>query len=356
MGQQNKRSSLSLDEKALNLFSVGIDTSSKMQQQQQYEKRIQSTPTPTDYQQEGRRRSKSSLPAVTLTKTQEKQPQLKGYMKGRRPRKDSPEGEADQAHSDDTARNQVNNSTCSAAIIQQPPTKKRSTVHKLFKKSIKNQNSPPSHSPSLPSALDELAKTKQREYVMGSYIHAQTGSLRRQAANKKQQATTTTISHQQQQYNSERLRSKSAPVIYSSEKIQVVGGQLQRRDEMNDPLPDVYITLTPPPPEENTLTKNKYQSPYIVVIPEDDVDEAVSPSSSASSTTSSTKSLDEEPYLIVLDEHTTYVERPLTKKVGPIIKKKKEKLREMVQLYYLQREELVAKTRRDLMPRSGRRR
>ncbi|KAF0983757.1 hypothetical protein FDP41_007672 [Naegleria fowleri] len=344
MGQQNKRSSLSLDEKALNLFNVGIDTSSKLQ-----EKRIQSTPTPTDYQQEGRRRSKSSLPAITLTKTQEKQPQLKGYMKGRRPRKDSPEGEADQANMDDTGSNNNNSTTTTTTTIQQQQPKKRSTVHKLFKKN-KPSSTP---SPSLPSALDELPKNKQqqREYVMGSYIHPpQNGALRRGGAQASKKPTPQSVL----EYNSERLRSKSAPVIYSTDKIQVVGGHLQRRDAINDPLPDVYITITPPLPEENTLTKNKYQSPYIVVIPDDD--EASSPSSTSSSSTTSSKSLDEEPYLIVLDEYITYVERPLTKKVGPIMKKKKEKLREMVQLYYLQREELVAKTRRDLMPRSGRRR
>src|SRR3989338_441521 len=104
MGQQNKRSSLTLSVDSGSFYGVvPIDTSTR-----HVNRKSSSTPTPVNTFID-RRRSKSSLPALEDIKEQNKQQvdeqPIKGYMKGRRPRKEPvlaqlQEGEADQTNDD----------------------------------------------------------------------------------------------------------------------------------------------------------------------------------------------------------------------------------------------------------------
>ncbi|EFC42152.1 predicted protein [Naegleria gruberi] len=316
MGQQNKRSSLTL---AVDTFDaiMPIDTSTR-----HVNRKSNSTPTPVNTMVE-RRRSKSSVPALEELKNL-KEESVKGYMKGRRPRKEPvmtqlQEGEADQTNDDSP----------------QSPKKNKIVFTKIFKKSTKSsspttKSSPVEETIVVPTVFVPPTTTAsgKRVKITGAYVHTQNNRTLAQSSPTSSQIQTT-----------DRLRSKSSPVMYSNETSMVVGGYIHKRAQ-TDPIPDMLLTLTPPA-EEPTLTKNKYSSPFLPSIE--------LPASSSS------KSLDEEPFFIVIDEHTTYMEMPLTKKNGIIIKKKKEKLKEMVQVYYLQKDELVNRTRRE-MAKSKRRR
>ena len=213
--------------------------------------------------------------------------------KGRNPRKPSisEEGEADETK-------QEQPTTVSTTTIS---SEKKRTSFSLFKR--KKTNSPTEdRTPDAPSPI--ITTNTSSKKCVGTYVHKPID---------------------------ERIRSKSSPIHYDRS---IVGGYLHKR-EHSEPLPDVFLVITPPTSPKPT----NMNIPNLVI--GDGKGEVV----------------DFSKVIIVCNDCITYAPAPVGRKVGPIIKKKKEKLKEMLDRANQSYDDLVYKTRREICKsRSSKRR